>query len=123
MANMTLTKTPMPEQDPQVRARNFEEVALGYTAEQAMEEAGRCLGCKKPKCVEGCPSKSGPSTQANLVSPPTVTRQPPHIPVPSTIMGFKDTMVLTPKGSVVLETNFIMGMGPTLTGIRWTMPS
>ena len=55
MANMTLTKTPMPEQDPQVRARNFEEVALGYTAEQAMEEAGRCLGCKKPKCVEGCP--------------------------------------------------------------------
>ena len=55
MANMTLTKTPMPEQDPKVRARNFEEVALGYTAEQAMEEAGRCLGCKKPKCVEGCP--------------------------------------------------------------------
>ncbi len=55
MANMTLTKTPMPEQDPKVRARNFEEVALGYTAEQAMEEAGRCLNCKKPKCVEGLP--------------------------------------------------------------------
>ena len=55
MSNMTRTKTPMPEQDPKVRARNFEEVALGYTAEQAMEEAGRCLGCKKPKCVEGCP--------------------------------------------------------------------
>ena len=55
MANMTLTKTPMPEQDPKVRARNFEEVALGYTAEQAMEEAGRRLGCKKPKCVEGRP--------------------------------------------------------------------
>ena len=55
MANMTLTKTPMPEQDPQVRARNFKEVALGYTAEQAIEEANRCLGCKNPKCVEGCP--------------------------------------------------------------------
>ena len=55
MANMTLTKTPMPEQDPQVRAHNFKEVALGYTAEMAMEEAGRCLNCKKPKCVEGCP--------------------------------------------------------------------
>ena len=55
MANMTLVKTPMPEQDPQVRARNFKEVALGYTAEQAIEEANRCLGCKKPKCVEGCP--------------------------------------------------------------------
>ena len=54
-ANMDPKKCPMPEQDPKVRARNFEEVALGYTAEQAMEEAGRCLGCKKPKCVEGCP--------------------------------------------------------------------
>ena len=55
MANMTLVKTPMPEQNPQVRARNFKEVALGYTAEMAMEEAGRCLKCKNPKCVEGCP--------------------------------------------------------------------
>ena len=55
MANMTLVKTPMPEQDPKVRARNFQEVALGYTAEMAMEEAGRCLKCKNPKCVEGCP--------------------------------------------------------------------
>ena len=55
MANMSLTKIPMPEQDPQVRARNFKEVTLGYTAEMAMEEAGRCLKCKNPKCVEGCP--------------------------------------------------------------------
>ncbi len=55
MANMTLTKTPMPEQDPKIRARNFKEVALGYTPEMAIEEANRCLGCKKPQCVEGCP--------------------------------------------------------------------
>ena len=55
MANMILTKTPMPEQDPKVRARNFKEVTLGYTAEMAIEEAGRCLKCKNPKCVEGCP--------------------------------------------------------------------
>ena len=55
MANMTLVKAPMPEQDPQIRARNFKEVALGYTAEMAIEEANRCLGCKNPKCVEGCP--------------------------------------------------------------------
>ncbi len=55
MANMTLVKTPMPEQDPKVRARNFEEVTLGYTAEMAIEEAERCLKCKNPKCVEGCP--------------------------------------------------------------------
>ena len=43
------------EQDPKVRATNFEEVCLGYNQEEAMEEAQRCLGCKKPKCVEGCP--------------------------------------------------------------------
>ena len=55
MANMSLTKVPMPEQDPKVRARNFQEVTLGYTEEMAVEEAGRCLGCKNPKCVEGCP--------------------------------------------------------------------
>ncbi len=51
-------KTPrvkMPEQEPLVRARNFQEVPLGYTPEMAMEEAGRCLQCKKPACVEGCP--------------------------------------------------------------------
>ena len=55
MANLPLTKTPMPEQDPQVRAHNFKEVTLGYTAEMAMEEAKRCLNCKKPLCREGCP--------------------------------------------------------------------
>ena len=46
MANMSLVKTPMPEQEAAVRARNFKEVALGYTPEMAMEEAKRCLGCK-----------------------------------------------------------------------------
>ena len=45
----------MPEQEPQVRARNFKEVPLGYTPEMAMTEAKRCLQCKKPVCVEGCP--------------------------------------------------------------------
>ncbi len=55
MANMSLKKTPMPEQDPKVRARNFKEVARGYTPEQAIEEANRCLKCKNPKCVGGCP--------------------------------------------------------------------
>ncbi len=45
----------MPCQDPQVRAHNFEEVALGYTREMAVEEAQRCLQCKNPKCVQGCP--------------------------------------------------------------------
>ena len=55
MANMQMTKTPMPEQDPNVRNHNFQEVALGYTAEMAVDEARRCLNCKKPKCVEGCP--------------------------------------------------------------------
>jgi glutamate synthase (NADPH/NADH) small chain len=45
----------MPEQPPEVRRKNFEEVPLGYTAELAMKEAERCLQCKKPSCVEGCP--------------------------------------------------------------------
>ena len=55
MPNMSLTKTPMPEQEPNVRNQNFKEVSLGYTAEMAVEEAKRCLHCKNPKCVEGCP--------------------------------------------------------------------
>jgi glutamate synthase (NADPH/NADH) small chain len=55
MPNMTMTKTPMPEQDPNVRNKNFKEVSLGYTAEMAINEAKRCLHCKKPLCVEGCP--------------------------------------------------------------------
>ncbi|MEE4313409.1 MAG: NADPH-dependent glutamate synthase [Desulfofustis sp.] len=49
------TRIPMPEQDPQVRARNFLEVPTGYTVAMAQEEAARCLQCKKPGCVEGCP--------------------------------------------------------------------
>jgi glutamate synthase (NADPH) small chain len=48
-------RTPMPEQDPNVRRRNFLEVPTGYTPEMAMAEAGRCLQCKKPACVNGCP--------------------------------------------------------------------
>ena len=55
MANMSMTKVPVPEQDPQVRNHNFEEVCLGYTKEQAMEEAQRCLHCKNKPCVAGCP--------------------------------------------------------------------
>lgn len=48
-------KTPMREQEPQVRAHNFEEVPYGYSPEEAVEEAKRCLTCKKPGCVQGCP--------------------------------------------------------------------
>ena len=45
----------MPSQDPNVRNKNFDEVALGYTEEMAVEEAGRCLNCKNKPCVAGCP--------------------------------------------------------------------
>ena len=55
MPNMSMKKNPMPSQDAKVRARNFDEVALGYTKEMAIDEAERCLNCKKPLCVEGCP--------------------------------------------------------------------
>ena len=55
MANMSWTQVPMPEQDPAVRSGNFQEVALGYTPEMAVEEAKRCLNCKHKPCVGGCP--------------------------------------------------------------------
>ncbi|NTW65225.1 MAG: NADPH-dependent glutamate synthase [Nitrospirae bacterium] len=48
-------KTPIPEQDPQQRRSNYGEVSLGYTADQAQQEAARCLNCPKPACVQGCP--------------------------------------------------------------------
>ena len=54
-ANMTLTKNPMPTQDPILRGKNFSEVALGYTDEVAIDEALRCLECKNMPCVSGCP--------------------------------------------------------------------
>ena len=55
MANMSLTKVPMPEQEANVRNKNFAEVAIGYTPEMAKEEATRCLNCKNKPCVGGCP--------------------------------------------------------------------
>lgn len=57
MANMSLKKNEMPSQAPDIRNKNFEEVALGYTAETAIEEAKRCLNCKHKPCVGGCPVK------------------------------------------------------------------
>ena len=50
-----MTRVPVREQDPKVRATNFEEVCLGYNEEEAVEEAKRCLNCKNPLCVQGCP--------------------------------------------------------------------
>jgi glutamate synthase (NADPH/NADH) small chain len=50
-----IPRQPMPEQKPEVRKRNFDEVPLGYTPELAVKEAERCLQCKKPSCMEGCP--------------------------------------------------------------------
>lgn len=55
MPNMSLKKVPMPEQNPEIRRQNFEEVALGYTEEMAVEEAQRCLNCKHRPCTSGCP--------------------------------------------------------------------
>ena len=55
MPNMSLKKNEMPSQAPEVRSKNFDEVALGYTQEQAMDEAQRCLNCKNMPCVSGCP--------------------------------------------------------------------
>ena len=57
MINLEKTKNPMPQQDPMVRNRNFEEVATGYTEETAVNEAMRCLKCRKKPCTKGCPVK------------------------------------------------------------------
>ena len=57
MPNMSLKKNEMPSQAPEIRNKNFLEVALGYTAEQAIDEAKRCLNCKNKPCVGGCPVK------------------------------------------------------------------
>ena len=55
MPNMSLKKHEMPSQAPEVRNKNFLEVALGYSAETAIEEAKRCLNCKHKPCIGGCP--------------------------------------------------------------------
>ncbi len=55
MAKLDLNRVEMPKQEPQIRANNFNEVALGYSAEQAMYEANRCIQCPKRSCIEGCP--------------------------------------------------------------------
>ncbi len=55
MAKEKIPRQPMPEQAPQDRAKNFEEVPYGYDEKTAMLEASRCLKCKKPRCVDGCP--------------------------------------------------------------------
>ena len=55
MPKLNLNRVPMPRQDPRVRGKNFNEVALGYTAEQAQEEASRCIQCPRQPCIEGCP--------------------------------------------------------------------
>ena len=55
MPNMSLKRNEMPVQEPDVRNKNFREVALGYTEEQAVDEAKRCLGCKNKPCSKGCP--------------------------------------------------------------------
>lgn len=55
MADMTSPRTPMPERDPKLRRRTFQEVSLGYTEEMAVKEANRCLQCKNAPCTKGCP--------------------------------------------------------------------
>ena len=55
MPNMSLKKVPIPEQAPDVRNKNFKEVATGYTEDMALEEASRCLNCKNKPCMNGCP--------------------------------------------------------------------
>ena len=88
MANLSPRKVPMPEQDAAERSRNFREVALGYTAEMAMEEAGRCLNCRHKPCMDGCPvyveipgliTLVAAGKFAEAYEPITATNSPPAI--------------------------------------------
>jgi len=65
---MAIPRQPMPEQNPDDRRRNFTEVPLGYSTEQAIKEAQRCLQCKNPKCIEGCPVNVNIPTFINQVA-------------------------------------------------------
>ena len=78
MANM-MKRVPVAEQEPKVRARNFEEVCLGYNDTEAKEEAERCLNCKNPKCVVGCPVSI--ALRIGILS----TIPPSSIGIPSTV--------------------------------------
>ena len=76
MANMSLAKNPMPEQDPVARAGNFDEVALGYTPEMAIDEAKRCLNCKNMPLPQRLPRIGAYSRSSSPRSPPaTSTRR------------------------------------------------
>ena len=55
MAKLDLNRVPMPKQEPDVRSKNYDEVALGYSDDEALAEANRCIQCKKRPCVDGCP--------------------------------------------------------------------
>jgi glutamate synthase (NADPH/NADH) small chain len=72
-------RLPMPEQEPKVRARNFLEVPLGLTQEMAIEEASRCLQCKKPSCVDGCPVEVDIPGFINLIKEGEFTQAIRHI--------------------------------------------
>ena len=75
MPNMDPKKCPMPSQEPNVRNKNFKEVALGYTEEMAVNEAKRCLQCKNHPCRSGCPVEI--DIPASSSTSPRATLRPP----------------------------------------------
>ena len=93
MPNMNPKKCPMPEQAPDVRNKNFEEVTLGYTAEMAIEEAQRCLNCKNKPCMTGCPVQTGLRFRSSSLWLPRASsskrlprsRKPPHCPLSAAV--------------------------------------
>ena len=80
MPNMNPNKCPMPEQAPDVRNKNFEEVTLGYTAEMAIEEAQRCLNCKNKPCMTGCEDQ-GNLRSSRCLRPCMPAGEPVRVPL------------------------------------------
>lgn len=91
MPNMNPKKCPMPEQAPDVRNKNFEEVTLGYTAEMAVEEAQRCLNCKNKPCMTGCPVQVkipefiALVAEGKFLEAAPRSRRPPHCPLSAVV--------------------------------------
>ena len=110
MPNMSLKKNEMPSQDPTVRNKNFLEVALGYTEEQALDEAARCLNCKNHPCVSGCP--------VQVKIPEFIKKITEKLP--ASLNGIRP-MLIYPLGGILIIGAVMCGINPGMGMINTAM--